>query len=1212
MRRLNVRLAAGLVLVVLAFGSSQLWAADTPSWTQPVSTSLTLIGPASTVLGHPIATPNLNCAIQPYVTNGHLARGCLQITEVGMYDLDHGTLFFGNTGRALRLLPNHPGQLVLPWPNSTRFLALNPVVTGGMTVGYYRAAAGEVSDVTSLTGELTGKQFNRPPDGWLSDASGQPLIINPGSLSFSDDGYWLVAETMTNNFVRINSATLQATDFGAVLDGANGTTHGQDLIAVSADGRFVAVANDIWQSFRVYDLANCLSGPPTKSGWLSCAWHEYWPAISSLSGFQRLVSVRFVNEGLLAIDVGLPSGVSTYELSPDGAPVSLTDYLGLGDSYTSGEGAFDYEPGTDRAGNMCHLSIHSYPLLLTRDLFTTSSGHSVACSGAVINDILFTAQEGDSPLGRAQTLANYLPGYLPQSAFVSASQPAILTVSIGGNDIGFGDLIRTCAGGANNCYSSYEDRLELTRLIDRTVPRWVNLYLQLQQLAPAARVYAIGYPQIADPDGNCADNVRLSHAELELTEELINYLNASVAAAAHSAGVNYIDISQALVGHRLCEATSAAVAMNGVTAGGDAAILGLKVLGNESYHPNALGQALIEQAILQQTHNFTAHGVPAEGASSEQLLTAPVSGRTVYTLVPDQQLASLSSHGLQLHANGLRDGLKPGGSYEVTLNGAIITSVTASSSGDVTASLTLPDLTSGTQRLDIIGINIADESVDVTQSFTLIPPGSDSPGATISQSPQQVLQTGGHPSAQVLGEQITPTHSTPAADRVQPVASAVLPVLSWRHEALLVAGIGGIGQVALWLGRRVQEGIIKRVRFLYNESMLFARLLRGFFRYLFVLILFGSLLALAAAGAIDHNLTKPKTVEGWLAQSGLYDHFLDNVIQNSQDSIGSDDHSGSLSLSDAAVQQAAKSAFPSSFIQSSVNTVIDSNYAWLQGKTATPDFRVDLTQAKQGFAAQVGQYVATYFGTLPVCTAAQLQSLQNVDPLHAPCRPSNISPSDEGALVTQQLSSSDDLLSASVITPTTINQNDSKEGNSQPYYQDFSNLPKIYRAAQRLPWALTAVAVLSSLAVTFLARTRRRGLHIIAGVLLVSGVLVIIGKLIVDILMRHLQNHLFNSTGVGPLQQSLEAFVHHAVNALTQTQLYFAVAYLLIGGLILLLTRNHHLRIPAVLTNMQATPAPAAEVPDQSSAPTQDTTEATEKPAQAAKPQRKRPTRLVQ
>src|SRR5207248_441170 len=101
---------------------------------------------------------------------------------------------------------------------------------------------------------------------------------------------------------------------------------------------------------------------------------------------------------------------------------------------------------------------------------------------------------------------------------------------------------------------------------------------------------------------------------------IVDYLNGALQQAATQAKVSFIDISQALRGHRLCEAKGYDVAVNGLTAGTDAGLFGVRLFGKESYHPNALGQSLMEAAILHQTNNFQSREAASAGTNTSQTL----------------------------------------------------------------------------------------------------------------------------------------------------------------------------------------------------------------------------------------------------------------------------------------------------------------------------------------------------------------------------------------------------------------------------------------------------------------------------------------------------------------------------------------------------------------------------------------------------------------
>ncbi len=361
---------------------------------------------------------------------------------------------------------------------------------------------------------------------------------------------------------------------------------------------------------------------------------------------------------------------------------------------------------------------------------------------------------------------------------------------------------------------------------------------------------------------------------------------------------------------------------------------------------------------------------------------------------------------------------------------------------------------------------------------------------------------------------------------------------------------------------------------LYNRGMIWVRKTLA---YLLSLILLLALVAGVFAGGVTTAFAHPDKVKAWLSQSKVYDHFVSEVIQQSQKSIGSSDQSNSVSLSDATVQQAAADAFSPALLQDSVNKFLDGNYAWLQGKTAKPEFIIDLTQAKQGFASQVGQYVQVRFSKLPICAPAQLAQLQNVDPLAAPCRPANLTAEAEGSLVTQQLAHSGDFLSNPVITADTLSPKGKEQ--SQPYYQKLSFAPKAYRWATKTPLILGALALLTALAVFFLL-PRRKGLRRIAVVLVEAGIILVAAKFVADQVLKRIETKVFNTSNVGQLQQSLTDFAHRVETALTKFDLWFGIAFLVVAALIimfLLVTGQRQPKVPPIGPATNPEPAePAA------------------------------------
>jgi hypothetical protein len=323
------------------------------------------------------------------------------------------------------------------------------------------------------------------------------------------------------------------------------------------------------------------------------------------------------------------------------------------------------------------------------------------------------------------------------------------------------------------------------------------------------------------------------------------------------------------------------------------------------------------------------------------------------------------------------------------------------------------------------------------------------------------------------------------------------------------------------------------------------------------LLLLVTLLGTASSTSTNVTLGKPDKVETYLVQSKLYDHFVAYVAdQASKDEGG--DQTGSVSLNDAVVQAAARSAFPPQLIRQGTNTFIDANYAWLEGKTTIPQFRIDLSAAKETFAQKVGRHVKTYTAGLPVCATAEAAQQQvNIDPLSATCRPQGVDPATVGALVTQRLSTTGDFLSDPVITANAINPKGNKQG--RPYYQRFSKLPHVYRVGTKLPYVLGALSVLLALGIVFLALSRRRGLRRVGVILALAGVLLIASKFVSDYALKKAEGQVFNTANVGQLQKSLTDFAHRVQASLVKIDLWFGIAFLILALIIfgvLLAARN--------------------------------------------------------
>jgi lysophospholipase L1-like esterase len=231
--------------------------------------------------------------------------------------------------------------------------------------------------------------------------------------------------------------------------------------------------------------------------------------------------------------------------TPAGAATNAANYVALGDSYSSGVGSGDYDP----ASGDCDRSPHAYPQLWANE-HASSTFAFLACSGATTDDVL----------------AN-------QVSALSASTTAV-SMTIGGNDAGFSDVMETCVLGSD---STCDDALNTaTNYINTTLPgKLDNLYATIRQDAPSASVVVLGYPRFYQVPGSCI--LGLSEHKRTAINAAADTLDGVIAARVAAAGFTFSDVRDEFTGHEICS--------------DDAWLHSVSIPLNDSYHPTAAGQS---------------------------------------------------------------------------------------------------------------------------------------------------------------------------------------------------------------------------------------------------------------------------------------------------------------------------------------------------------------------------------------------------------------------------------------------------------------------------------------------------------------------------------------------------------------------------------------------------------------------------------------------
>lgn len=543
--------------------------------------------------------------------------------------------------------------IMMPVPRHSTGIRLS----GGSPYGNFLFFYDNLPAYIKSTALYNGEVEHRLPENYsaiLKNGS-ELLSVDSSTMSFSASGDWMVADIPFLAMVRINTKTREILPFeyGSnpfIVVGAAYRT------AISPDGRYAVVASKNSGLLKIYDLNTCGAVPAEITGKVTCSSYDLLPTMrQKIPGFTSIASMRFRSNYTIDLYAnyitGNESKLTRYVATAAGQQKVGFQYLALGDSFASGEGAYEYKASTDTGHNMCHLSQRSYPYLISSTL-GFGQYESVACSGAVMKDVTDNSaiyrKENEQSKGKFdesfdnEIFTNFLPGYRAQNEFNRLRMPGIITVSIGGNDIGFGDIIIRCID-TDTCYDNYEDRMQLVGSINRQFNNLVSTYIQIKTSAdPRTKIYIIGYPQIAKPDGVCDMNVHLNNEEVKFAAQLVTHLNSVIKKAAENAGVYYVDVEDSLNGHRMCEPMwSWEVAVNGLTAGNDKIDLPYihGPIGNESYHPNAMGHDLLKQKILEKTNNLTAtmpppnpNAKPSDITSDMAILQAPKTNRVIRDL----------------------------------------------------------------------------------------------------------------------------------------------------------------------------------------------------------------------------------------------------------------------------------------------------------------------------------------------------------------------------------------------------------------------------------------------------------------------------------------------------------------------------------------------------------------------------------------------------
>lgn len=216
------------------------------------------------------------------------------------------------------------------------------------------------------------------------------------------------------------------------------------------------------------------------------------------------------------------AGLAAVSTGPATAAPPSDEYVAMGDSYASGNGT-----GNRDLDYSCYRSSDAYGPIIAEEREQTALTFT-ACGGDTTDDVL----------------ANQVGALSADTDYV--------TLSIGGNDVGFVDLILNCWGYYDqaSCLATAD---EVNDRIDNELPAKLDkTHAAIQASAPDATVMQVGYPRAFGDDVSCSQADGIDPTEAAALNGVADNLERVISERAAANGVTYLSVIEAFTGHDVC------------------------------------------------------------------------------------------------------------------------------------------------------------------------------------------------------------------------------------------------------------------------------------------------------------------------------------------------------------------------------------------------------------------------------------------------------------------------------------------------------------------------------------------------------------------------------------------------------------------------------------------------------------------------------------
>jgi lysophospholipase L1-like esterase len=270
--------------------------------------------------------------------------------------------------------------------------------------------------------------------------------------------------------------------------------------------------------------------------------------------------------------------IATALIAAAPAVASTGPYVALGDSYTSAP----LVPFPTGNPILCGRSTNNYPRVVKRAI-APSRFTDASCGGATTGDMT-----GSQNLYGLQTDP-------PQFDALRADD-SLVTLGIGGNDAGLVGIAMECGEldafsptgtPCKNHYTAGGSDPNVAA-INATGPKVAAAIQGIHQLAPAAKVLVVGYPDGLPVNGSsCWPLVPLTAGDIAYFNSLEEGLNTVLAQVAAANGAVFVDTFTSSIGHDACKLPGVAW-VNGIVPNSVAFPL----------HPNQMGEHNMAEQVL--------------------------------------------------------------------------------------------------------------------------------------------------------------------------------------------------------------------------------------------------------------------------------------------------------------------------------------------------------------------------------------------------------------------------------------------------------------------------------------------------------------------------------------------------------------------------------------------------------------------------------------